>query len=196
MRVVFIIASYLLGAIPTGYLAFRLTANKDIRQFGSRSTGATNVLRVRGWRAALPVAVFDVLKGFLPAALALRIFHDQNWAAGAALAAIVGHTFPVYIRFRGGKGVAAAMGAYLALSLEPFLLGLAVFLVTIAATRLVSLGSLLAAISVPVSQYLLKGASPLTAWFLIIGALLVFNHRDNISRLLQGKERRLGEKSA
>ena len=196
MKVLFVIASYLLGAVPTGYLACRMIAKKDIREFGSRSTGATNVLRLRGWRVALPVAVFDVLKGFLPASLALKIFQDQNWAAGAALAAIIGHTFPVYIKFRGGKGVAAAMGAYLALSFEPFLAGLGVFVVTIAVTRFVSLGSLLAALSIPVAYYFLEGPSSLLLWFLAVGALLVFNHRENISRLLKGNERRLGEKSS
>ncbi len=112
MKYLFIVAAYLFGSIPTGYLLVRWTGRKDVRDFGSRSTGATNVLRVGGWKSALPVAVFDVLKGFLPVFLALRLFDEPRLAAVCGLAAVVGHCYPFAIGFRGGKGVATALGAF------------------------------------------------------------------------------------
>jgi len=116
MKILFAFAAYLVGSIPTGYLLVRLTARKDIRQFGSRSMGATNVLRVKGWRTALSVAAIDILKGFIPAFLALKYSGDPVFAAFCAFLSVAGHCFPFSIGFRGGKGVATSLGAYAAIA--------------------------------------------------------------------------------
>lgn len=194
LKVLWVLAAYLLGSIPTGYLVVKLAARRDIRTLGSRSTGATNVLRARGWALAVPVAVFDVAKGFVPAFLSLRIFEDQTLAAVAALAAVAGHCFPVYIRFRGGKGVATAGGSILALCWPCALICFVLFILVVAATRYVSLGSVLAAISFPISAAAL-GRPPLLIGFgVAILAVVIFKHRENIVRLRNGNERRFGER--
>jgi glycerol-3-phosphate acyltransferase PlsY len=193
LKVLWVLAAYLLGAIPTGYLVVKLAARRDIRTLGSRSTGATNVLRAKGWALAVPVAVFDVAKGFLPAFLSLRVLEDPALAAAAALAAVLGHCFPVYISFRGGKGVATAGGAVLALCWPCALICLALFVLVVAATRYVSLGSILAAVALPVSAAALGRALLLVAFGLAVLAVVVFKHRENIARLRNGTERRFGE---
>lgn len=196
LKVLWVLAAYLLGSVPTGYLLVKLASRRDIRTLGSRSTGATNVLRVKGWALAIPVAVVDVAKGFLPAFLSVRIFEDHTLAAAAALAAIVGHCFPIYINFRGGKGVATAGGAVLALCWPCALVCLVVFLLVVAATRYVSLGSILAAIAFPISAAAV-GRPPLLIGFgIAVLALVVLKHRENITRLRHGNERRFGERLA
>jgi glycerol-3-phosphate acyltransferase PlsY len=195
MKIVFAVLSYLLGALPTGYLIFRRRTRADIRGFGSGNTGATNVLRLQGWRAAGPVALADVLKGALPPFLALRLFGDVRLALAAALLAVVGHCYPVYIRFQGGKGVATAFGALLVLGWwQPVAIALAVFAATIAATRYVSLGSLLAALSVPVSGILLDRGAAFAVWGGAVFALIALRHRSNLERLVRGRERKLGRR--
>lgn len=194
MKALLVLFAYLLGAIPFGYLFFRLSEKKDIRSYGSQSTGATNVLRLKGWAQALPVAVFDILKGLIPPLLALKLFEDFDLALVCGLAAVLGHCFPVYIRFRGGKGVAATVGAYAALGLKPLLLSLIVFVLVIAITRYVSLGSLLAVLSFPLFSFLFKEPGRLALLGVAISMLILFKHRENIRRLLTGKERKFGEK--
>jgi glycerol-3-phosphate acyltransferase PlsY len=193
MRVLFAALSFLLGSIPTGYLLVRAADRRDIRDFGSGATGATNVLRVKGLRFAIPVMVLDVLKGFLPAFLAVRLFHDPFLAGLAGFLAVLGHCFPFAIGFRGGKGVATSVGAFSALAFPSVLLSLAIFIVAVAASRFVSLGSILAALVFPVSVRLLNGPGPVVWWSLATSALVIFRHKDNIRRLLGGEERRLGE---
>lgn len=195
MKVLFIVLSYLFGAVPTGYLAYKLSERKDIRGFGSQNTGATNVMRLKGWKLAIPVVLVDVLKGFLPAFLALRLFGDTRLALAASFVAIVGHCYPVYIRFRGGKGVATTVGAAAAIGPVPLLFSAAVFLVVVGLTRYVSLGSILAVTAFPVLTLALgKGTEP-ALWGVAIAALVIFRHRGNIGRLLAGRERKLGEKA-
>ena len=195
MRIIIAAASYLAGSIPTGYLMVRLTARKDIRQMGSRSMGATNVLRVKGWKTAVFVAFVDVLKGFLPAFFALRYTGDAVFAALCALLSVAGHCFPFAVGFKGGKGVATSLGAYAAIAWEPCLGSLGLFLLAVGATRFVSLGSLLASLAYPFLLYALGGPKGAVLISLAITALVVFQHRGNIGRLLSGTERKLGEKS-
>ncbi len=189
-----LLAAYLVGSIPWGYIIFRRGLREDIRGLGSRSTGATNVLRLAGWRYALPVLVADVLKAALPVGLILRVFGDRRLAMGAALAIALGHCFPVFIKFRGGKGVSTAMGAYAVLTPPLFAAGLAVFGGVIAATRLVSLGSLLGTLAVPLLAFLWKADVDLGILGTAVFCLVAFRHRDNIRRLAAGRERRLGDK--
>ena len=189
-----VLAAYLLGSIPWGYLVFRRGLGKDIRGLGSRGTGATNVLRLAGWKYALPVLVADVLKAALPVALLLRFGGDRRLALAAALAVALGHCFPVFIHFRGGKAVSTAMGAYAVLSPPLFAVSLAIFAGIISATRLVSLGSLLATLSVPLLAFFWKADAGLGILGTAVFVLVAVRHKDNIRRLLAGRERKLGEK--
>ncbi len=195
MKILFIVLSYLLGAVPTGYLAYGLSERKDIREHGSLNIGATNVLRLKGWKLAVPVVVVDVLKGFLPAFLAFRLFDDPRLALVASFLAVVGHCYPVYIRFRGGKGVATTVGAAAAVGLVPFLLCAVVFVAVVGLTRYVSLGSILAVTVYPVLALVFGKGPDAALWGLAVAALVVFQHRANIGRLIAGRERKLGEKA-
>lgn len=195
MKLLLIVASYLLGSVPTGYLLVRLTSRKDVREHGSRSTGATNVLRVGGLGAALAVAVIDVLKGFLPVVWALDRTGEPGFGALCGLLAVVGHCFPIWIGFRGGKGVATSLGAYLALSPPAAALGLGLFIVAVGLTRYVSLGSIVGSLAVPAALAALGQPAPVLGVSLAVAALIVFQHRGNIGRLLKGTERKLGERT-
>jgi glycerol-3-phosphate acyltransferase PlsY len=187
-----IVASYLLGATPTSYLAGRLGRGIDLREHGSKNLGATNVYRLLGWRYAIPVGLFDVAKGAIPVALFGR------WAAGPAWlpvtlggAAVLGHMFSPYVRFRGGKGVATAAGVFLALAPLAFAIALPVWGVCLWLTGYVSLSSILAALMFPLWVWLTTGVAGPTFWASVVLALLiVLAHRANIQRLLAGTENR------
>jgi len=196
MKIVVALASYLLGSVPTGYLLVRLSGKRDVRKFGSGSTGATNVLRVKGWKAALPVAVFDFLKGFLPVFLANRWFADPAFAAVCGLLAVIGHCYPFSIGFRGGKGVATSLGAFAAIAWAPCLGSLGLFFLVAGLTRLVSLGSILGSLAFPAILLASGGSASLTAVSFGIAALVVLRHRTNIGRLVRGTERKIGEKAS
>jgi glycerol-3-phosphate acyltransferase PlsY len=194
MKALFIVLSYCLGAVPFGYVFFRLSEKKDIRLFGSQSTGATNVLRLKGWKYAAPVVVFDVLKAGVPVWLALRLFDDRRVALAAAFMAVLGHCFPVFIRFRGGKGVSTAMGSYAVLAPLLFSLSLVVFVGVIAWTRYVSLGSLLAALSFPALALFVQGDGELALLGLAVFLLICLRHAGNIRRLCRSEERKFGQR--
>jgi glycerol-3-phosphate acyltransferase PlsY len=194
MKILFAIFSYLFGSFPTGYILYFFSEKKDIRGFGSQSIGATNILRLKGWTFAIPVIIVDVMKGFLPVFLALKLFPDKRFAFFCGFLAVLGHCFPIYIKLKGGKGVATAVGVYSVLALKPLLIGIGVFLVVIALTRYVSLGSILAMSSLPFSIHLIQGNSEIAILSIVIFLLIVIQHAGNIRRLMKGKERKLGEK--
>lgn len=192
-----LVASYLLGAVPASYLAAR-ARGIDLRRRGSRNLGATNVLRTLGWTYAVPVGLFDVGKGAVPAWLFPGWFGGPSWA-GIAFGglAVVGHVFSVFVAFRGGKGIATAAGAFLALSPLAVLAAGAVWGVTVYATGYVSLGSVLAAVCFPVAVGVLTPEAPAVLWgAAALAMLLVFKHRANIQRLLAGTESRFGQHGA
>jgi len=196
MKILIAVLSYLLGAFPTGYLLVKWTSRNDIRRFGSGATGATNVLRLKGWKLALPVAVIDVAKGVVPAVIAFRYSEgDAGYAALCASLAVLGHCYPVYIGFRGGKGVATAAGAMFALAPAPAALCLAVFVLIVVLTRYVSLGSMAGAILFPIFGLLLNRPRPLLLGSLLLVAIILIRHRMNLVRLLKGTERKFGEKA-
>jgi acyl phosphate:glycerol-3-phosphate acyltransferase len=188
------ILCYLIGSIPSGYLLYRSSEKADIRKFGSGATGATNVLRLKGWRAALPVALMDVSKGFLPSFAILRLLHDPVLAAGCASLAVLGHCYPVYIGFRGGKGVATAAGAMFAIAPLAACGSLVVFAAAVALTRFVSLGSILAVLLFP--PFMLLFGLPRSVIFMSLPILILIlvRHGGNIGRLLHGTERKLGRR--
>ncbi len=185
-----ILAAYLLGATPTSYIAGRLGRGIDLREHGSKNLGATNVYRILGWKYAIPVALIDIAKGVVPVLLAPPSAY--GWlplAAGGA--AVLGHMFSPYVRFKGGKGVATAAGMFLALAPVAVLIAIPVWGVCLWLTGYVSLSSIIAVLSVPLSVALLQPNSPYVFWasvFLV--ALIILAHRRNISRLLAGTENR------
>jgi len=194
MIIIFLLASYLVGAIPAGYIIFRLQAKKDIRKFGSHNIGATNVLRVSGWKTAGPVLLFDVAKGFFPVFFASRLFTDPLIPIFAGVFAILGHCFPLYLKFKGGKGIATTIGVYCAFGLGPVLCILGVFVLLVAFTRYISLGSITAAFCYPLFNLAFKKQYVLAAMGFFVFLLVIFTHRENIKRLLNGTEKKLGEK--
>jgi glycerol-3-phosphate acyltransferase PlsY len=195
MRLVFIITlAYLIGSIPFGYLVVRVTGGGDVRETGSGGTGATNVSRRAGKAAGVLTLVLDALKGAIAVLIAAWL-SEGSLGAAAGVAAIVGHIFPVWLRFRGGKGVATAVGVFFVLAPFALLCAGVVFVAVVSLTRYVSLASLTAAASVPLFLGLQKllihpGVeikAPLTA--AVVGALLIIlAHRGNIARLMNGTE--------
>jgi glycerol-3-phosphate acyltransferase PlsY len=194
-----ILASYLLGAIPTSYLVSRLFAKIDLREHGSRNLGATNLYRVLGWKYAVPVALFDIAKGAIPVLVfAPQVSDSELFALACGVAAILGHVFSVFVRFRGGKGVATAAGVMLGLT--PLALGVAalVWALVVLLTGYVSLASIAAAAVLPVAVYLLeRPRSPELLWIDTLVAIgVIVLHRHNIQRLLNGTESRFGRRAA
>jgi acyl phosphate:glycerol-3-phosphate acyltransferase len=183
-----ILASYLLGATPTSYIAGRVGRGIDLREHGSKNLGATNVYRILGWKYAIPVALFDIAKGAVP----VLLFSHPAWltvAVGAA--AVLGHMFSPYVSFKGGKGVATAAGMFLALAPVAVLLAILVWGLCLWLTGYVSLSSIVAVLTVPISISLLQPGSTYTFWAsVLLVALIIFAHRRNISRLVAGTESR------
>lgn len=195
MKVILLLAlAYLFGSIPTGYLVVKLRSRKDIREFGSRSTGATNVLRVGGWKSGLVVGLADALKGYLPVMLAARFSPDPLLPPAAGVLAVLGHCFPFAIGFKGGKGVATSVGVYARLASLALAPALVVFVLIVAATRYVSLGSVISSGLLPLLVLAFGGRREVFYAGLLIAALVIFQHRANIRRLLKKEERKLGEK--
>lgn len=185
-----LLGSYLLGATPTSYIAGKLGRGIDLRDHGSKNLGATNVYRILGWKFAIPVALIDIAKGAVPVLLAPQT--PYRWlplAAGGA--AVLGHMFSPYVRFKGGKGVATAAGMFLALAPLAVLIAIAVWGACLWLTGYVSLSSIIAVLSVPLSVALLQPGAPYVFWASVgLVALIIFAHRRNISRLIAGTENR------
>lgn len=187
--------AYLLGSVAFAVLLVRLSTGKDIRTEGSGNAGATNVLRAHGKGLGLAVAALDIAKGALAVWLVRLVTADPRYAAAAAFAAVLGHVFPLYYGFRGGKGVATAVGAFLVLAPWPTLVCVGVFVLIVATTRYVSLGSVVAmAVLPPVAGLLFHAPRPVVIAAAATAVLIVLKHRDNLQRLAAGKERKLGSK--
>jgi len=193
-----LVAAYLVGAIPMTWIVARVGAGVDLRTVGSGNLGATNLYRTLGWKYAIPAGVFDIAKGAAPTLLLPGRVGTADWlplAIGAA--AVMGHVFSVFVRFRGGKGVATAAGVVLALAPIPVLISFIVWAVLVKTTGYVSLGSIVGAAIFPVSAWILGTGN---RWVVPAGAVLaafiVFNHRSNVARLLAGTENRFGRRRA
>ncbi|MEQ9570271.1 MAG: glycerol-3-phosphate 1-O-acyltransferase PlsY [Longimicrobiales bacterium] len=189
-----LVLAYLLGSVPTSWWVGRAVYGVDLRQEGSGNLGATNTFRVLGWRAALPVVLFDVFKGWLPAALFAGWAGglDFGWVMAFGAAAIAGHVFSVFSRFRGGKGVATSAGVFLALAPVAVGVCLALFVGLVTATRIVSVGSLAAAVALPILVAFTphQGGDALLAFSAALAAFVIWAHRANVGRLLRGEENR------
>jgi len=192
-------AGYLMGSIPFGYLIVLATKGTDVRASGSGNIGATNVNRVAGFGAGAVTLLLDVAKGYFAVWLADRVSTgDITWMAVTGLAAVVGHMFSVWLRFRGGKGVATALGVFVPLCWMAVAAAAVVWVVVVSIWRYVSLGSVAAAALLPVCMYLLYApgthhAPPLSVSCstAIVSILIIVKHRENIRRLLAGTENRL-----
>jgi glycerol-3-phosphate acyltransferase PlsY len=189
-----IAAGYLLGSISFAVLLVRWKTGKDIRTEGSGNAGATNVLRAHGKAMGLLVALLDVAKGAAAVFLVRLVTADPRASAAAAFAAILGHVFPLYYGFRGGKGVATAVGAFLALAPMPTLVCIGVFVATVALTRYVSVGSMVAMSLLPAAMGLFHEPMPVVISAAAAAVLIVFKHLENLKRLAAGRERKLGQK--
>jgi len=187
-----ILAGYLLGSIPFALLMARRWSATDLRRVGSGNLGAANVVRASGVRAGVLVALLDMLKGALSVLVAERLSPSAAAPAVAGLAAIVGHIYPVWLRFRGGKGVATACGVFSILTPLAVPPALAVFVAAVWITKYISLGSVLASIALPPLAYAAGGQGPVVAAASAAAVIIVFRHRSNVARLRAGTERRLG----
>jgi glycerol-3-phosphate acyltransferase PlsY len=194
------VAAYLIGSLSFAVIVSRVMGLNDPRSYGSGNPGATNVLRSGNKKAAVLTLVFDLLKGLIPVVLVLQFGEPwnlrDNTAALVGLAAFLGHLWPVFFRFQGGKGVATAAGVLLGLHLGLGLAVLAVWLVVAYATRYSSLAALLASVAAPIVHIVGWGPSSATLAILLMSGLLVWRHRANIGKLMAGTESKLGQKSA
>jgi len=196
-EIVALVSAYLIGSISFAIVLVRVFRGVDVRREGSGNAGATNVLRTSGKSLAIGTALLDVGKGVVAVLLMQSLTYDPRWLGAAAVAAVLGHVFPVWFGFRGGKGVATAIGGFFVLSPLAVLTVVGVFVAVVAATRFVSLGSITAACLLPLALRLLfhaPDAEVVAASATTI--VLVISHRANIQRLLGGTERRLGRRNS
>jgi glycerol-3-phosphate acyltransferase PlsY len=206
LRITFVFIAYLLGSIPFGYLLVKYVFAKgeDVRRIGSGGIGATNVSRRAGWKGGLLTYIFDVAKGAAAILLMRQVEPaDYFWIGAAAVAAIVGHIFPVLLKFKGGKGVATGVGVFLVLAPFAVLTTLGLWLLIVYRWRYVSLGSILATAAVPLWVWLYYGLllpnspqhqhlSALVIIAFVDCALIVAKHQENIRRLIEGRENKIG----
>ncbi len=185
--------AYLIGAIPVGYMVARLGGGIDIRAAGSGNIGATNVLRTLGKLPAAATLLGDVAKGAAAVGVARLLDPAPGSAAAAAVLAIAGNCWPVFLRFRGGKGVATGFGAFLALAWTATAPAALVWVVVLVSFRYVSLASIMACLCLPLGVVVLGYPRPSVAAAVVAAAIIIVRHRDNLDRLLKGNERRLGE---
>ena len=208
------LGAYLLGSIPFGYLVAK-AKGVDIRSVGSGNIGATNAMRVLGKPAGIFVLVMDALKGFLACFFGLMVYshygsrpevhswddlltafhHIENYGIIAGISAVLGHNFPCWLKFKGGKGIATTAGVYLALAPCAVLVALAVFILFLLATKYVSVGSIMAAVALPATVWIM---TPHDVFLGIVttalGAMAIYKHKSNLRRLMAGTENRIGKK--
>jgi len=195
-KVILILVSYLIGSIPTGLILSRAFAKVDVRNYGSRNIGATNVYRSAGKKLGILTLLGDIIKGFLPVYFVYLITGSENWTALSAVVAFLGHLYPIYLKFSGGKGVATGFGVFLFLAPKLIIFCLGVFAVVLIFSRYVSLSSMSAALTLPLLMIFLPNSYPpiykATALFLAI--MIIFRHQENIKRIINRQESKIGAK--
>lgn len=193
--IIVLLFSYLLGSIPNGYIFGKQFAGKDIRNYGSGNVGATNVARVAGYKVGLLVAILDITKGFLSVYIAKSFLlpeYSMTFVFTAAILAIIGHNWSMFLSFQGGKGVATSVGVILSLFPLSFIVLFIVWITMIILTKMVSVGSILGAISLPISiLFIYSSESSYIIFGIIIALLVIFSHRSNIKRILKGNENKM-----
>ena len=197
MNLLILFLGYLFGSFPSGYLAGKIAKGIDIRSLGSGSTGATNVLRHIGKRAAITVFLIDVFKGVISILLAKYFLLNDSWQVAIGLSTLIGHIWPVWLNWRGGKAVATGLGIFLGLSWQVGLATLGIFILMITLFRIVSLASVSAALALPFIMFISFKTSNISLPFLVISllamTLVIWRHRENILRLMKGKEPKIGK---
>ncbi len=188
-----LILGYLFGSLNFAIIYSKLK-HDDIRNHGSGNAGTTNVLRTYGKGPAAIVFILDILKGVIAVILARLILNDAIYDCGAALGAVLGHNFPLYYGFRGGKGVATSFAVLLALQWQTALVAFCVFLIVVLITKYVSLSSICASIGAIAASFIFCGLDAFSIFCTVIGLLCIYRHRSNIKRLIQGNENKLGQK--
>jgi acyl phosphate:glycerol-3-phosphate acyltransferase len=190
-----LIVGYGVGSLPLGYLIAMRVKRIDLRTVGSRNVGAANAFRTAGLRLALLVICVDVAKGAGSVLIASRVTPGNVGAVAAGVAAVVGHAYPVWLRFRGGKGVATACGAFWVLAPLATTLAGVLFVATVWAKRYVSLGSLVATVALPPLAWMTSAPATVVVGGVVAALFIVERHRGNLARLFQGTERRLGRRA-
>ncbi len=197
MNLLILLLGYLFGSFPSGYLAGKIAKRIDIRTLGSGSTGATNVLRHIGKRAAITVFLLDVFKGVLSILVAKYFLLNDSWQVAIGLSTLIGHIWPIWLNWKGGKAVATGLGIFLGISWQVGLATLGIFIIMITFFRIVSLASVTAALALPLIMFISFKTSNISLPFLVISLLamtLVFwRHRDNIIRIIKGDEPKIGQ---
>jgi len=190
MPLLAVVLAFVIGGIPFGFLLVKFRTGKDVRSVGSGNIGATNVLRTTDRATAIATLVLDIAKGFFAVWLSGRLTGGSVlWMSVAALAVMIGHAYPIFLKFKGGKAVASFIGAFLYLTPVPLLAVLLIFVMVVAATRYISLGSIIAAGSFPFAVWLiLHPDASVMAASLIAGAFIVYRHSANIGRIRSGNE--------
>ena len=189
--ILLVIGGYLTGSIPTGVILSKLFGTKDIRQEGSGNIGATNVYRVSGAKLGILTLLGDVLKGFIPVALTCSLMDSEMWIAAVAFFTFLGHLFPIFLKFRGGKGVATALGIFLVIAPLMVPCVIIVFILVVMTWKYVSLGSLVASAILPVFLCAAGYNIVYVNLSLFIGCLIFYRHWENIRRLREGVEKKV-----
>jgi glycerol-3-phosphate acyltransferase PlsY len=189
-----ILFAYFLGSIPTGVVLTKAFSKVDIRTQGSRNIGATNVYRTAGKKLGVLALLGDILKGVIPVVLARVTLESHFWIGAVALVAFLGHIYPIFLKFKGGKGAATGLGIFLALSPLPTALAAIVFVLVVFRWRYISLGSLTATAAVVVFLALLDPHKIYIPFAFIVAALIFYRHRENLERLMEGRENKFGVK--
>lgn len=195
MSLIAIFVCYLLGSVSFAYLISKQFFHIDIRNYGSKNAGATNVLRVIGTKPALAVLFLDMLKGVAAIFLG-RIIGGETLTLLCGVAVVVGHNWPIFLNFKGGKGIATSLGVVLGVSPLAALVMIIIGIGVITLSRYVSLGSVMAALSFPLLMFFFKKPFSYMVFSLILSALAIYQHRENIKRLLAGKESKIGERTS
>jgi glycerol-3-phosphate acyltransferase PlsY len=194
--VLILLADYLIGSLPFGYLLVRWKTGEDVRSLGSGNIGATNVLRTTGRLVATLTLLLDIAKGWFAVWLMARFGEaTPAWLSAAALAVMAGHAYPVFLKFQGGKAVASFIGAFLYLTPAPMVAALVLFVIVVAATRHISMGSIIAAGSLPVAAWFIEHPPAVVLIATIAAAVfIIYRHRANVSRIRAGTEYVFGER--
>ena len=197
LEVFILLVSYLIGSFPSGYLYAKKLKGIDLRNVGSGSTGATNVLRNIGKWPALIVFILDVLKGFIAVKIAYFFLSENIFQVLAGLSAISGHIWPIWLKGKGGKAVATGLGMFIALSWKVGLASFGTFLIVISLTKIVSLSSITAALLLPMYMLSYIGTfyHPFTIFSFIVAIIVIWKHRSNINRILKGEEPKISKKN-
>jgi glycerol-3-phosphate acyltransferase PlsY len=193
-EIVLVVIAYLLGSIPTAYLLVRLAIGEDIRSRGSGNVGGTNALRTAGWKVGVAVTLIDVGKGAVAVWL-MRIYNPESvWIAAAVLAAVMGHCYPVWLKFDGGKGVATGLGAFLVIAPLSALAALGLWVVVLLLSRWVSLASMVASAAFPLLLKLIDRPHLMTLTAVSAAAVvIILRHGSNVRKMLAGEEARIGD---